>query len=112
MKNLILAVIIGLLTFSAHAKNDKKEGYESLPPGLKKKMERTGELPPGWEKKLSRGDIMEPRIYDYARQYRLSKDDYRRYGIDPRVNTEVMRVEDKIIRIKSDTREILDIFGL
>ena len=26
--------------------------YRSLPPGLKKKYQRTGQLPPGWQKKM------------------------------------------------------------
>jgi hypothetical protein len=26
--------------------------YRSLPPGLRKKLARTGQLPPGWEKKM------------------------------------------------------------
>ncbi|NOT27392.1 MAG: hypothetical protein HOP16_14975 [Acidobacteria bacterium] len=26
--------------------------YKNLPPGLQKKLARTGQLPPGWEKKM------------------------------------------------------------
>ncbi len=41
------AVILASSTAYASPNNPHKD--KSLPPGIEKKYERTGELPPGWE---------------------------------------------------------------
>lgn len=46
--------------------------YRNLPPGLQKKLYRTGHLPPGWEKK------MEPLPVVVERQLEPIPDGYRR----------------------------------
>lgn len=50
--------------------------YRSLPPGLQKKLARTGQLPPGWQKK------MEPFPQAIERQLVPLPDGYRRGVID------------------------------
>ena len=50
--------------------------YRSLPPGLAKKLYRTGRLPPGWEKKL------EPLPVTVERQLVSLPADYQRGVID------------------------------
>lgn len=43
----------------------------SLPPGLRKKVERGGQLPPGWQKKMeSLPVVLETRLEPLPREYR------------------------------------------
>jgi hypothetical protein len=50
--------------------------YRALPPGLQKKLHRTGKLPPGWQKKL------EPFPVVLERQLAVLPPEYRRGVID------------------------------
>jgi hypothetical protein len=50
--------------------------YRNLPPGLQKKLARTGQLPPGWRKK------MEPFPVAVERQLAVLPDGYRRGVFD------------------------------
>jgi hypothetical protein len=50
--------------------------YRNLPPGLQKKLARTGSLPPGWQKKL------EPLPFELERRLVGLPDGYRRGVID------------------------------
>jgi hypothetical protein len=50
--------------------------YRDLPPGLRKKYERTGQLPPGWQKK------MEPLPLAVERECTVLPAGYRRGVID------------------------------
>ena len=44
--------------------------YRSLPPGLRKKVERGGQLPPGWQKKLQPFPVeLERRLAPLPREY-------------------------------------------
>ncbi len=89
--------------------NEKQDKHKSLPPGLQKKYERTGELPPGWEKKLKRGEVLDTEVYEYSTPV------YGEYGghkYEERPGTELLRIEDKILRITKNTREILEIMGV
>jgi hypothetical protein len=45
--------------------------YRALPPGLQKKVHRTGQLPPGWQKKFEPFPIeVERNLIDLPRGYR------------------------------------------
>lgn len=107
MKKLIVMLTIIFLSSPLAAKNDKK--HKNLPPGLQKKYERTGELPPGWQKKLVKGEVIDPSLYAIGKKNKIHIEDY---NLEPKIGTEVLRIEDKIIRIKNDTKEILEIFGI
>jgi hypothetical protein len=85
----------------------KRQG--GLPPGLQKKLDRGGELPPGWQKKLNAGEVMQPEIYQQAAP--LPKDIFMTLPPQPH-DTEILTVEDKVVRVMKDTRRILDVFGL
>ncbi len=82
---------------------------KKLPPGLKKKYERTGELPPGWEMKLQRGEVLSEDVYRYGRP--LPYDLRQRLPIGP-TGSKIIEVEGKIIRVMENTREIIDILSL
>jgi hypothetical protein len=107
MKTILSLILVVFLCSPAIAKNDKKS--KNIPPGLQKKYERTGELPPGWQKKLVRGDILDDRLYEIGKTVHI---DSNGLTIEPQIGTEVLRIEDRIIRIKKDTKEILEVFGI
>ena len=109
MKKLIVIILCMLVASPVFAKSEKKlKKQKQLPPGLEKKYERTGELPPGWQKKLIKGEVLDSRIYKASKHINeLPKG----YKIEPKAGTEILQVEDRIIRIKKNTKEILDIFG-
>lgn len=136
MKYLLTIILCLGVSLQAYAKNEGKHGNKhyddhsgyheydrdddappglrknkSLPPGLQKKYERTGELPPGWQKKLHRGAILDDELYEYGTTVVIEDDGYD-YGIEETPGTEILRIEDRIIRITKDTREILEILGI
>jgi hypothetical protein len=90
-------------------KEEKGKKKKSLPPGLKKKVARGGELPPGWQKKVAKGEVLDADIYSHSKKvpYELIKD----LEQQPE-DTELIKVEGKIIRILKATRSILDEFDL
>jgi len=113
MKKLLFAVICVLLVAPAYGKNEGNPGKnKGLPPGLEKKLKRTGELPPGWEKKLVKGGYLDDDLYSYCRPFDKSD----KYPGHPEYRfengTELLQIQNRIIRIKRDTREILDILGV
>ncbi|MHC6648165.1 hypothetical protein ACYTPF_16455 [Alteromonas sp. HB246098] len=91
------AVILASSTAYAGPNNPHKD--KSLPPGIEKKYERTGELPPGWEKKLTVGKRLDHDIYDHARVVVPLGDD----GLI------TVRIENKVVRLIQATREIVEI---
>lgn len=82
---------------------------KQLPPGLKKKYERTGELPPGWEKKLQRGEVLSEDVYRYGQP--LPQDLRQQLPIAP-AGSKIIEVEGKVIRVLENSREIIDILNL
>ena len=59
MKKIIVLIICLAVALPAFAKNENKNiKQKTLPPGLQKKLERTGELPPGWQKKIVRKKVL------------------------------------------------------
>lgn len=76
---------------------EAKHPHGDLPPGLQKKVERGDELPPGWQKKLAKGQILDQYLYEYGSVYPYG-DEYER-----------VYIEDKIITVIRNTREIFDI---
>lgn len=80
-----------------------------LPPGLQKKVARGKALPPGWQKKLARGEYIDDEYYGWGRA--LPDDLLRRLPPAP-AGSEILQIEDQIIRLDAATRTILDVFGL
>jgi hypothetical protein len=82
---------------------------KDLPPGLQKKLERGGELPPGWQKKLARGEVLDPELR-YQSEY-LPRDLLSR--LDERdAATEILRIQDKIVRVSKGEGTIIDMIDL
>ena len=93
-----------------HDKSGKKHKQKSLPPGLRKKLERGGDLPPGWQKKVERGEVLDEDIYrNYT--HSLPEEILRRLPTDP-IGTSIKQIDDRIVRVMDDTRTILDVFYL
>ena len=86
-----------------------QKSYQDLPPGLQKKVARGKALPPGWQKKVSPGRHLDYQVY---RQGENLPDILLKRLPPPPVGSEILQVEDKIIRLNSATRTILDVFDL
>lgn len=110
MKKIVIFMLLLSLSVPALAKNkDKSEKQKALPPGLQKKYEKTGELPPGWQKKLIKGEVLDLDLYNVAKKNPIKPSDY---SLKLKDGTELLRIEDRIIRIMNDTKEILEVFGI
>ena len=108
MKALLAMTIVGLalisspvLTKNDHQDKGKNKTKGSLPPGLQKKVDKGAQLPPGWQKKYHQGDRLDDDIYRYGRVVKPIDDD----GLI------TIEVDDTIIHIVHDTREILSILS-
>jgi hypothetical protein len=108
MKKIIILILFLAMAFPAFAKNENKK-QKNLPPGLQKKLERTGELPPGWQKKLVKGEVLDTSLYEIGKQHPVKLGDY---SLEPRVGTEILRIKDRIIRINNDTKMIQEVFDI
>lgn len=95
--------------YQRHQYEQPGEPPKSLPPGLQKKYERTGQLPPGWQKKVHRGEVLPVDIYRYGRE--VPYDLRRQLPIGP-VGSKILEIEGKIIRVMEGSRMILDVFDL
>lgn len=94
-----IAAAISLNSLPATANPTNPHEGKSLPPGIEKKYERTGELPPGWEKKLAVGKRLDLDIYGHARVVVPLDND----GLI------TVRIENKVVRLIQATREIVEI---
>lgn len=107
MKKIIVVLALLLAAGPALAGKDHgKHNGKPLPPGLQKKVERGEALPPGWQKKLARGSIMEDEYYSRAVIIPKSSPEY---IPETTPGTELLKIQNRIYRIKRDTREIVDI---
>lgn len=87
----------------------KQKKHKSLPPGLQKKVARGKELPPGWQKKVAPGESLDYHVYQQGLS--LPEEILRRLPQQPS-GSEIIQVDDKIIRLNAATRTILDVFNL
>lgn len=85
---------------------DKPKKQKSLPPGLQKKLARGGELPPGWQKKVARGEVLDMTLYRQSRT--LPEGLLNRLSTGP-ADTELRQLDDRVMRLMDDTRDILDV---
>jgi hypothetical protein len=90
-------------------KQKKQKKHKTLPPGLQKKVARGKELPPGWQKKVAPGDSLDYQVYRQG--LNLPEEILRRLPQQP-TGSEIIQVDDRIIRLNSATRTILDVFNL
>ena len=87
----------------------KQKKHKNLPPRLQKKVARDKELPPGWQKKIAPGDSLDYQVYRQGLS--LPEEILRRLPQQP-TGSEIIQVDDRIIRLNSATRTILDVFNL
>lgn len=102
-RNLIRAQLLGL----KHSASQQK--HKDLPPGLQKKVARGKSLPPGWKKKVTPGRTLNYHVFRQGES--LPDSLLRRLPPSP-IGSEILQVENKIIRLNSATRTILDVFDL
>lgn len=84
-----------------YKKHHKSAYYKKLPPGLYKKVGYGHGLPPGWYKKYHRGDRLDRDIYRHGKILKP-------VDRDGRITIEV---DDTVIHMVHDTREILSILS-
>lgn len=94
----LLSALCLLFSGMSHA-HKGKEKHDSLPPGLQKKVDRGESLPPGWQKKLKVGNTLDQVVYESGNVI----------DIDIKAGIETIRVEDKLIKLIKNTREIIEI---
>ena len=102
-RNLIRAQLLG------QKRKASQQEHKELPPGLKKKVARGKALPPGWQKKIEVGHSLDYQLY---RQGESLPDLLLQRLPQPPAGSEILQIEDKIIRVNSATRTILDLFDL
>lgn len=101
-RNLIRAYLLG-------QRQTASQQQQALPPGLQKKIARGKSLPPGWQKKIEPGHSLDYHLY---RQGESLPDALLKRLPPPPVGSEIIRVDEKVIRLNSTTRAILDVFDL
>lgn len=82
---------------------------KNLPPGLQKKVARGKKLPPGWQKKVAAGYSLDYQVYRQGSS--LPEELLKRLPVPP-PGSEIIKVEEKILRVDPTTRLILDVFDL
>ena len=92
-----------------HADRMTSSAQPGLPPGLAQKISRGKELPPGWQKKVVPGKRLDFEVYRSGRT--LPPEILGRLP-PPLAGTEIIRVEDTILRIRTESRIVLDMFDL
>lgn len=86
--------------FAAHP-----EARSQLPPGLAKK----GKVPPGWRKKLARG---KPVPADVWEQRAPLPEEIRVKLPVPPEGVVLVRIHDRVVKVRESTRELIDVLGL
>jgi len=110
MKQIFILIACLTIAFSAHAKNEGKGNKQKkMPPGLEKKLVRTGELPPGWQKKIAKGQVLDPSLYKIGKPI---TNKHKGNSLKPKAGTELLQIDNRIIRVRKDTKEILDIIDI
>jgi hypothetical protein len=102
-RNLIRAQLLGQKATTS------QQSHKNLPPGLQKKVARGKELPPGWQKKVAPGQSLDYHVY---RQGESLPDVLLHRLPPPPIGSEILQIENKIVRLNSATRTILDVFDL
>ncbi len=87
----------------------RNEKARNLPYGLQKKVARGKALPPGWQQKVVIGRSLDYQIYRYGLP--LPQDLLTKLPPGP-TGSQIIQVEDNIIRMNTTTRKVLDIFNL
>jgi hypothetical protein len=103
ISSVLLSLFVSGSVFAKHYDDDDYVDKKSkrLPPGLQKKLERGGELPPGWQKKVAKGQVIDRDLYRHARI--LSPVDAH--------GEQIIRLDDRTMRIIEATGEVIHIFG-
>jgi hypothetical protein len=92
-----------------HAARKSSTAQPGLPPGLAKKNSRGKELPQGWQKKVVPGKRLDFEVFRSGRT--LPTEILKRLP-SPLAGTEIIRVDDTILRVQTETRTVLDMFEL
>ncbi|MED5389883.1 MAG: hypothetical protein VX793_13565 [Pseudomonadota bacterium] len=83
-----------------------RRDYQSLPPGLQKKVARGGDLPPGWKKKLQAGHRLPNDIYHHGQRLPVYDGIRQIHGVSDVV------IDNEVVRVLDATQTIVDVFGI
>jgi len=89
--------------FSSNDSSVVNSYYENLPPGLQKKMKRTGELPPGWKKKVKVGQPISKEYLSYTKP----APDELRVKLHLRSNEQLLQISNKLLKVDIRTNILL-----
>lgn len=84
-------------------------GHLSVPQGLAKKQARGKSLPPGWQKRVVPGKRLDYQVYRSGTS--LPGETLKRLPPAP-VGTELLRIENSIVRLQANTHTVIDSFDL
>ncbi len=87
----------------------KERKPSSLPPGLAKRLRRTGELPAGWQEKCVRGEVLPVEVHKRCHPL---PDGIIVQLLPPPPGTVLVAIDGKVLRLGYPTREILDVFDV
>ncbi len=112
-KDTATAELVAEGQFSAAEKhiirNEILQGQSPLPQGLEKRQESGKRLPPGWQKKITRGKRLDFHVYRSSAPLPGKALD----RLPPaQAGTELIRIENEILRLEVGTRIVLDRFPL
>lgn len=102
-RNLIRAQLIGRQRL-APRQNDM-----SIYLGMQKKVARGKVLPPGWQKRVVPGHSLDYHVYGQGESL---PEGLLLQLPPPPVGSEILQIENKVVRLNSATRAILDVFDL
>lgn len=84
------------------------DNRKSLPPGLRKNLERGKPLPPGWQKKVAAGQVIDAGWLDLMTP--VSYDDLP--GIQRHPGTRMYYHDNRLVRVNPETRMIIEVVNL
>ncbi len=94
-------------------KSDKSKAVKQLPKGLQKKLARGGELPPGWQNKVQKGALLSPELMAASEPVSQQvADAVEAIHTGDQVAAEVIRIQDKVIRVSKGQGTVLDVIDL
>ncbi len=92
-------------SFSTGERSTIQNYYRNLPPGLQKKLRRTGELPPGWEKKVNVGKPLPQEYITIAKPipYELEA----QLPAGP-IGSKLLQIADRVVRVEAGTNMVIE----
>lgn len=89
-------------------KGKEKNKQKSIPPGLQKKLERSGQLPPGWQNKVAIGEVLDSDLYSRSEPL----PDELGSVLNRAAGEEHRRIGHKVIKVLEGDATIIDVIDI